>query len=123
VGPYALVKLLVKGVKMTILHIGSIFEKMKIKIKISAHGFCEECVALVSIANRIHPAYMDSKIIKNIENIKLRILAEKLGQSTSALICVQWKTDLKTLRHGICAWLSKLCKLKILFGNSKLFSI
>ena len=59
-----MVKLLVKGVKMTVLHTVPIFEKMKMKIKIPAYGFCEECVVLVSNADRIHPAYTDSKIIQ-----------------------------------------------------------
>lgn len=32
--------------------------------KIFAHGFCEECVVLVSNANIIHLAYTNCKIIK-----------------------------------------------------------
>jgi len=49
---------------MTILHIGPIFEKMKMKIKILAHRFCEECALLVFMVDIIHAAYTDSKIIK-----------------------------------------------------------
>ena len=58
---------------------------------------------------------------KRLKMSNSEILAEKLGQPTSASICVQQKIDLENLPHGFCAWLSKLSESRTVFGNSKWF--
>ena len=58
---------------------------------------------------------------KRLKMSNSKILAEKLGQPTSASIFVQHKIDLKNPPHGFCAWLSKLSRMQTIFGNSKWF--